>query len=128
MSLILLRLLLKAAPLLLFLLLSRAVRDLFRVPTRERGTGPMTGHPMAETGPGASAAGRPGGTPTRVLGCSPSSSTDGEIKKRYRELLGKYHPDKFIGQDLDADFVDLASKKFQEIQEAYDAIRSRRGF
>ena len=108
---LLLRLLLKAAPLLLFLLLSRAVRD-----------------PHGGSGPGASAAGRNSRRdPYSVLGCSPSA-TDGEIKKRYRELLGKYHPDKFIGQDLDADFVDLASKKFQEIQEAYDAIRSRRGF
>ena len=123
---LLLRLLLKAAPLLLFLLLSRAVRNLFR--SYQAGERAYDRPPHGGSGPGASAAGRNSRRgPYSVLGCSPSA-TDGEIKKRYRELLGKYHPDKFIGQDLDADFVDLASKKFQEIQEAYDAIRSRRGF
>ncbi len=44
-----------------------------------------------------------------------------------QELLAKYHPDKFIGQNLDEDFVALASRKFQEIQEAYGRIRSARG-
>jgi DnaJ like chaperone protein len=124
MSLIL-RLLLKAAPLLLFLLLSRVVRDMFR--SYQAGgrayDRPPGGSRQGETGPGRERR----RDPYAVLGCSPSSS-DVEIKKRYRELLGKYHPDKFIGQDLDADFVELASKKFQEIQEAYEAIRSRRGF
>jgi len=125
MSLIL-KLLLKAAPLLLFLLFSRAVRDMFRT---QQGSGRAYDQPPpGGSRQGAGAPGRGGRRdPYAVLGCSPSSS-DGEVKKRYRELLGKYHPDKFIGQDLDADFVELASKKFQEIQEAYEAIRSRRGF
>jgi DnaJ-domain-containing protein 1 len=125
MSLIL-RLLLKAAPLLLFLLLSRAARDLFR--SYQAGQRAYDRPPPGGPGQGTAGPGRNyRRDPYSVLGRSPSAP-DGEIKKRYRELLGKYHPDKFIGQDLDADFVELASKKFQEIQEAYEAIRSRRGF
>jgi len=42
--------------------------------------------------------------------------------------VSKYHPDKFVGQDLDKEFIDLATKKFQEIQEAYDKIRKERHF
>ncbi|HAG23056.1 MAG TPA: hypothetical protein DCG87_07155, partial [Synergistaceae bacterium] len=34
--------------------------------------------------------------PYEVLGCKRSDS-DEVIRKRYRELVAKYHPDKFIG-------------------------------
>lgn len=67
------------------------------------------------------------GDPYEILGCPRSSSND-EIKKRYREQIAKYHPDRFVGMSLDDDFVKLASSKFQEIQLAYDAIRKSRGF
>ena len=50
-----------------------------------------------------------------------------EDRKAYR-AGGKYHPDKFIGLDLDKEFVDLAAKRFQEVQEAYEHIRRSRGF
>ena len=65
--------------------------------------------------------------PYAVLGCSPSAS-DEEIRKCYREMLGRYHPDKFIGQKLDPEFIRLAERKFQEIQEAYETLRRRRSF
>lgn len=126
---LILRLLIRAAPLLALFLLSRVARDVFRAARESGGFNqwpPPGGHwggPPPTGGPG----GKKAKDPFDVLGCSPSCSND-EVKKRYRELLNKYHPDKFIGQDLDADFVELASKKFQEIQEAYEAIRSRRGF
>ncbi len=121
----LLRLLLKAAPLLLFFLFSKILKDMLHgVP------GPSGGarRRSSSGGSGASYTPPPGGKrdPYVVLGCSPSSS-DEEVKKRYRELLGRYHPDKFIGQNLDEEFVALASRKFQEIQEAYGRIRAARG-
>lgn len=59
--------------------------------------------------------------PYSVLGVSPSASDD-DVKKAYRELARKYHPDNYHDNPL----ADLASEKMKEINEAYDAItRSR---
>ncbi len=124
----LLRLLLKAAPLLLFFLFSKILKDTLRGTPGSPGSAGGARRRSSSGGGGASYTPPPGGKrdPYVVLGCSPSSS-DEEVKKRYRELLGRYHPDKFIGQNLDEEFVALASRKFQEIQEAYGRIRAARG-
>ena len=61
--------------------------------------------------------------PYSVLGVSPSASDD-EIKKAYRELARKYHPDNYHDNPL----ADLAQEKMKEINEAYDTItKSRAG-
>lgn len=54
------------------------------------------------------------------------SATDAEIKKAYRALVKKHHPDKVrnLGQAAEQ----AAKKKFQRIQEAYEAIKNERGF
>ena len=59
--------------------------------------------------------------PYSVLGVSPTA-TDEEIKKTYRELARKYHPDSYQGSPL----ADLASEKMKEINEAYDTIQKQR--
>ena len=59
--------------------------------------------------------------PYSVLGVSPTA-TDEEIKKAYRELARKYHPDSYQGSPL----ADLASEKMKEINEAYDTIQKQR--
>ena len=51
--------------------------------------------------------------PYDVLGVSPEA-TDDEIKKAYRELSRKYHPD----ANVDNPLKDLAEEKFKEVQEA----------
>lgn len=64
--------------------------------------------------------------PYSVLGCTPSSS-DEEVRICYRKMVARYHPDKFIGQELDQEFIDLATEKFKQIQDAYDHIKKMRG-
>ncbi len=59
--------------------------------------------------------------PYSVLGISPSASDD-EVKKAYRELARKYHPDNYHDNPL----ADLASEKMKEINEAYDTITKTR--
>lgn len=59
--------------------------------------------------------------PYAVLGVSPSAS-DEEIKRAYRELAKKYHPDSYANNPL----ADLAEAKMKEINEAYDAIVRQR--
>ena len=55
--------------------------------------------------------------PYDVLGVS-ENATPEEIKKAYRELAKKYHPDKYVNNPL----ADLAAEKLKEINEAYDMI------
>ena len=53
--------------------------------------------------------------------------TDSAIKKNYRKLVHEYHPDKIISKGLPPEFEDFAKTKFQEIQNAYEAIAGERG-
>lgn len=59
-----------------------------------------------------------------ILGIDPSASDD-EVKKAYREMAKKNHPDKvaYLGEDVRK----AAEKKFQEINDAYDKIKKQRG-
>ena len=59
--------------------------------------------------------------PYSVLGVSQNASDD-EIKKTYRDLARKYHPDNYQNNPL----ADLAEEKMKEINEAYDTITRQR--
>jgi len=61
--------------------------------------------------------------PYSVLGLT-SGATDDQVKKAYRELARKYHPDNYHDNPLS----DLAQEKMKEINEAYNSIlRMREG-
>ena len=59
--------------------------------------------------------------PYQVLGV-PSTATDEEVKKAYRDLARKYHPDNYHDNPL----ADLAQERRKEINEAYEAVQSQR--
>lgn len=59
--------------------------------------------------------------PYSVLGVDPGAS-DEEIKKAYRDLARKYHPDNYQDNPL----ADLAEEKMKTINEAYDQIDKMR--
>ncbi len=63
--------------------------------------------------------------PYEVLGIPENSSFD-DAKRKYRELSRKYHPD-FLGSDASSDDVAKATKKTQEINEAYEQIKKMKG-
>jgi len=58
-----------------------------------------------------------------ILGIT-TSATDLEIKKAYRKMVKKYHPDKLQG--VGEDVVKMANEKFQSVKDAYDLIRKKR--
>ncbi len=60
-----------------------------------------------------------------VLGLTENATTN-EIKKAYRSLAKKYHPDRL--QNASKQDIEIAKEKFQKIQSAYENIKNSRGF
>lgn len=60
----------------------------------------------------------------KVLGVDKSVS-DADLKKAYREMAKKNHPDKF--SQMDESFQKGAKEKFQKINDAYEKIKKQRG-
>ncbi len=59
--------------------------------------------------------------PYQILNIPPTA-TDEEVKRAYRDLARKYHPDNYHDNPL----ADLAQEKMKEINEAYDQIQKQR--
>ncbi|MEN8230391.1 MAG: TerB family tellurite resistance protein [Bacteroidota bacterium] len=60
----------------------------------------------------------------KILEIEPTT-TDEEVKKAYRRMAMKYHPDKV--SHLGEDFKKVAHEKFRKVQGAYDQIKKERG-
>ncbi|ACJ30745.1 MULTISPECIES: co-chaperone DjlA [Shewanella] len=61
-----------------------------------------------------------------VLGMKESMS-DQDIKRGYRKLMNEHHPDKLVAKGLPPEMMELAKTKAQDIQAAYDRVKSDRG-
>lgn len=60
----------------------------------------------------------------KVLGIT-DSATESEVKKAYRKLAIKYHPDKVA--QLGEEFQKGAKEKFQKVQDAYEKVKEAKG-
>ena len=60
----------------------------------------------------------------RILEIEPTTSDD-DVKKAFRRMAMKYHPDKV--SHLGEDFKKVAHEKFRKVQSAYDQIKKERG-
>ena len=61
----------------------------------------------------------------KVLGIDADATND-EVKKAYRQMAIKFHPDKVAS--MGEEFQKGAKEKFQMIQDSYEAIKKNRGF
>ena len=55
----------------------------------------------------------------------PESATDSEVKKAFRRMAVKFHPDKV--RDMGEDYQKQARERFDRITAAYEAIKKQRG-
>lgn len=58
--------------------------------------------------------------PYKVLGVNRDADEE-TIKKAYRELVKKYHPDRYVNTPM----AEMASEKMKEINEAYDMLTNK---
>ncbi|AIR60752.1 MULTISPECIES: co-chaperone DjlA [Enterobacteriaceae] len=63
----------------------------------------------------------------KVLGVK-SSDEPTVIKRAYRKLMSEHHPDKLVAKGLPPEMMQMAKQKAQEIQGAYDLIKTAKGF
>ena len=56
------------------------------------------------------------------MGLKKGASFD-EVKKQYRNLVRKYHPDILMGKGADEEIINAGTKKLKEINEAYEILQ-----
>ncbi len=63
----------------------------------------------------------------RILGVS-AADDEKVIKRAYRKRMSEHHPDKLVSKGLPEQAMEIAKKKAQDIQSAYELIKQKRGF
>ena len=61
----------------------------------------------------------------RTLGIEASASND-EVKRAYRRLMNRNHPDKIASRDPGSEVVAEAERRTREIRSAYELLKARR--
>lgn len=60
-----------------------------------------------------------------ILAIDPAA-TDTELKRAYRRLMSRHHPDKLLARGFPAEMLDMAKEKTQAIQSSYEIIVASR--
>ena len=64
--------------------------------------------------------------PYEMLGIAADAS-DAEIKKRYRDLVKRHHPDALVSKGMPPEFLIASEKRLAAITSAYEMIQAERG-
>lgn len=62
-----------------------------------------------------------------ILGI-PATASKQEVKRAYRRLISRNHPDKLIAQGLPDELIKIANEKTQKIRKAYEQICETKGW
>ena len=61
-----------------------------------------------------------------ILGVEDTCS-DAELKRAYRRMMNRHHPDKLVAKGLPEEMMRIATEKTREIKAAYDRLKKARG-
>lgn len=54
------------------------------------------------------------------------TADDSDVKRAYRRQMSKHHPDKLVSQGLPKEMMEMAKEKAQDIQQAWEIIKTAR--
>ena len=63
--------------------------------------------------------------PYVILGVAREAAPE-DIRRRYRDLVREYHPDRHIAAGLPPEMIDIATQRLQKVNEAYERIMTEK--